>query len=68
MKVRFEYRSVFINAPFNQIVVKELNEAGEDGWEVIHVNSSGVALLKRSMVVMDDGARSLLSGSATHLC
>jgi hypothetical protein len=67
MKVRFEYRSVFINAPFNQIVVKELNEAGEDGWEVIHVNSSGVALLKRSMVVMDDGARSLLSGSATHL-
>lgn len=47
---RWEYRTLDLNdVPRKQHAVDLLSDAGEDGWELVHITANNVAYLKRQI-------------------
>ena len=47
---RWEYRKLDLNElPRNTDAVDLLNDAGQDGWELVHITANNIAYLKRQI-------------------
>jgi hypothetical protein len=47
---QWEYRAILLNALPQEKKLDVLNDAGEDGWELVSITTDDVAYLKREVV------------------
>lgn len=45
--IKWEYKTLLCNAPMSEDVQEELNRIGDNGWELVVVNTPGRYIFKR---------------------